>query len=430
MDKQRATEKWSSLKTSFARTKHKVLERVGNAEGTKNAQYDEECQRILDLHKALKRINKNIMRYLEVLKAYSIEQNEMAKDIVLLYDTSSPLYEATKKNEEAAVMIDREHLKMDEYVRKYAVNPLSEYLLQFKELKARMKELEVRRVDMDRYYKEYSKAMEKSDRSKNSTIEAKYNITKEGYNSLLNEMMQDMPRLYADRIPLFDPLFTALIKFTSAYYAAASQLSSVPLPLVSNISEEDALKHRKVITPLENSAASRNYRNLATFTHPPPAQTFQPAPGAAPASSLSTVSQARSTTSTLAPVSLVKPSTPAAGSTATVSLTKPSTSPSSSSISTAKPISGTTAPSVTVVKSGNTSNPVSLAGRQLPEMPVKAAPKLPQAEALYNFTGEDEGEINFNKGDRLIIHSTEGDWWEGEINGTRGLLPSNYVKLV
>jgi hypothetical protein len=48
---------------------------------------------------------------------------------------------------------------------------------------------------------------------------------------------------------------------------------------------------------------------------------------------------------------------------------------------------------------------------------------------LYDFVAEDEGELSFTKGDTLIIHSTDGEWWEGEYNGKRGLLPSNYVKL-
>ena len=32
--------------------------------------------------------------------------------------------------------------------------------------------------------------------------------------------------------------------------------------------------------------------------------------------------------------------------------------------------------------------------------------------------------------DVITIHSTKGDWWEGELNGRRGLLPSNYVQLL
>lgn len=34
------------------------------------------------------------------------------------------------------------------------------------------------------------------------------------------------------------------------------------------------------------------------------------------------------------------------------------------------------------------------------------------------------------KGDILTVHSMEGQWWDAELNGVKGVVPSNYVKLL
>jgi len=67
------------------------------------------------------------------------------------------------------------------------------------------------------------------------------------------------------------------------------------------------------------------------------------------------------------------------------------------------------------------------AKKALPQRQVAAQPT---ARALYPFAGQDESELSFNPGDVLIIHKSEGDWWEAELNGSRGLIPGNYVQFL
>lgn len=53
-----------------------------------------------------------------------------------------------------------------------------------------------------------------------------------------------------------------------------------------------------------------------------------------------------------------------------------------------------------------------------------------QCRALYPFTGQDSTELNFAAGDVIQLTRAEpgSEWWEGELNGVRGLLPCNYVQ--
>ena len=74
-----------------------------------------------------------------------------------------------------------------------------------------------------------------------------------------------------------------------------------------------------------------------------------------------------------------------------------------------------------------------------------------QCKALYAYGGENEGDLSFEEGDIITVvdqSNPEGWWvtnsintafhmfsndvqrWEGELNGHRGLFPSNFVQLL
>eukprot|EP01128_Nolandella_sp_AFSM9_P007001 TRINITY_DN3726_c0_g1_i1.p1 TRINITY_DN3726_c0_g1~~TRINITY_DN3726_c0_g1_i1.p1 ORF type:complete len:160 (+),score=27.13 TRINITY_DN3726_c0_g1_i1:181-660(+) len=57
-------------------------------------------------------------------------------------------------------------------------------------------------------------------------------------------------------------------------------------------------------------------------------------------------------------------------------------------------------------------------------------PSFPQARGLYEFAGSTPQELSFHPGDVLSIVSQDGQWWTAELQGRRGLIPSNYVQLL
>jgi amphiphysin len=70
-----------------------------------------------------------------------------------------------------------------------------------------------------------------------------------------------------------------------------------------------------------------------------------------------------------------------------------------------------------------------------PPIPTKRLPSVPQAQyvtAIFDFDGQAEGDLSFRDGDRIrIVKKTDSvdDWWDGEINGTTGCFPANYVRM-
>ncbi|KAI8343432.1 hypothetical protein BC941DRAFT_411372, partial [Chlamydoabsidia padenii] len=56
----------------------------------------------------------------------------------------------------------------------------------------------------------------------------------------------------------------------------------------------------------------------------------------------------------------------------------------------------------------------------------------PRARALFNFAGQQDGDLPFKKGDTIVIvkkTDTQQDWWTGEIGSRKGIFPANFVEL-
>jgi len=49
----------------------------------------------------------------------------------------------------------------------------------------------------------------------------------------------------------------------------------------------------------------------------------------------------------------------------------------------------------------------------------------------FDYKAEEEDELTLTKGDRITGVETKHDgWWEGTLNGKRGLFPDNFVKVI
>lgn len=49
-------------------------------------------------------------------------------------------------------------------------------------------------------------------------------------------------------------------------------------------------------------------------------------------------------------------------------------------------------------------------------------------QALYDFTPQEPGELEFKRGDVITVTDrTDQHWWTGEIGARRGLFPATYV---
>uniref|UniRef100_A0A8C7FUH6 Intersectin-1 n=1 Tax=Oncorhynchus kisutch TaxID=8019 RepID=A0A8C7FUH6_ONCKI len=64
-----------------------------------------------------------------------------------------------------------------------------------------------------------------------------------------------------------------------------------------------------------------------------------------------------------------------------------------------------------------------------PKLPMPSA-AVCQVIGMYDYVAQNDDELPFGKGQIINVLSREDpDWWKGELNGSVGLFPSNYVKL-
>lgn len=80
---------------------------------------------------------------------------------------------------------------------------------------------------------------------------------------------------------------------------------------------------------------------------------------------------------------------------------------------------------------GNYVEPVQQA--QQPSLPAKQeASKQQKARAIYDYAAQETNELSFKEGDIITVVDkiTDSDWWMGELNGKKGVFPTNYVEIM
>jgi len=65
-----------------------------------------------------------------------------------------------------------------------------------------------------------------------------------------------------------------------------------------------------------------------------------------------------------------------------------------------------------------------------PQLPSRPAPQVPQCVALYDFDAQQPTDLAIKKGDIITLIKSEGNWWQGTLDGRTGDFPSNYVKMI
>ncbi|KAI9028297.1 hypothetical protein CLU79DRAFT_885167 [Phycomyces nitens] len=72
------------------------------------------------------------------------------------------------------------------------------------------------------------------------------------------------------------------------------------------------------------------------------------------------------------------------------------------------------------------------AKRPPPPPPVSRKPREETAKAMYDFAGEQPGDLSFKTGDIITIvekSDSQEDWWTGRIGTRQGVFPANFVTL-
>ncbi|KAI4462926.1 sh3 domain-containing [Holotrichia oblita] len=58
-------------------------------------------------------------------------------------------------------------------------------------------------------------------------------------------------------------------------------------------------------------------------------------------------------------------------------------------------------------------------------------PQQPYAKALYDYTSKEQGDLNFKRGEIIILRKRiDSNWYQGECGGKEGVFPLSYVQII
>jgi len=396
------------------RTTQKVKEKVGKAEETVDVGFNQEHMKFDLYYKQLKKMSGDLSEYTKKLRAISDAHSALGSSIGTFYDSGSVLWECSQRYLLTVNDIDKARQALDETLRVDIVAPVDAYLGQYRTIDNRINERSRRRLEMDRFRGKVRKflAHPPDKPEKLTQAEANYNMWKAAYEELNAELIQDIQRLCADRNTFFDPCFSTIVQAAARYYQEVAAITTSLVPLVQHIDGKLAHHHRVVILDDEQSSALKTYEShkkasaSSRIDHTPsyqqpPSYASNQGYGQPPQSygQQPPYGQPQGYGHQQAPYGQPSPY-------------------------------GQPAPYGGAPQQGFA--PPQGGAPPMPGRPQPAPPRRPgeQARALYAFNPEAPTELGFQPGQVLNIVSKNGDWWEAELNGKRGLIPANYVQLV
>eukprot|EP01118_Nematostelium_gracile_P003138 TRINITY_DN13570_c0_g1_i1.p1 TRINITY_DN13570_c0_g1~~TRINITY_DN13570_c0_g1_i1.p1 ORF type:complete len:399 (-),score=106.16 TRINITY_DN13570_c0_g1_i1:64-1140(-) len=358
----------------------------------------------------MKKLRKDSMQLLVTLRDLCLQTSQIMDDFSAIYDNTAPNYNSYIRAQEIAKQMEVNRVNFDEALKKNFIDPFTTYMDQFTVIEQRIAQRQVRLVDMDRYGRDLRALSEKGkDPTKVRHAEQKHDAAVANYRSLNDELLRDMPRLYNDRVPFCDPVFASLLNGLSQFYTSNSRTTSDMTSLVSRINSESIHSHQWVITPADASAM-RTKSSVGTNSF------YAPEGGAPP---MAIANQPHNS----------GPSNPIPPSNQTYNNAQQSYPQQSYHSGVEFDPNGPDYATPQLYPSVPQPTAPSANGRNLP-VPPKAKSNVKRAKALFDFTASEANELGFKVNDIIIIHNTNGDWWEGELSGKKGILPSNYVQLL
>jgi len=374
---------WGGTKSFAGRTKQKVLAATGRAEQTVDIEFEFEDD-TFNYHKALlEELVADAKRYYDAANDFGQVQRKLADQVVDLYEASASMYNAALQYQTFGVELEKSMKDMKESWKKEFQEPLEEYLEQYNELDKRISTRETRRVDMDRFFREYIQALEHPSHDPRRVVAKKdtYEQALEAYTALNDEVLTDMKALYNDRHNFLLPLFARLVHTQeSIMLELQTQLKSVAALLPRSKDQGTNGKGAESFITPDDSSAAQHGTDYAQFAD----AKYSISGGDAAADESSEDSGEKRAEALLA---------------------------------------------ASKTRAGGRVVEAPVPAKKKPAAPLPPKSKAVTATALFDFPGTEDDELPFAKGDILEILEQDGDWWEAKLNGKTGSIPANYVKL-
>ncbi|CAG8499710.1 2652_t:CDS:2 [Diversispora eburnea] len=207
---------WSGIKKNLGRTGTKFSQKIGTIEKTIDKEFEEEQRRFKSFESKTEKLHKETKGYLESLRAMNSAQVRISDTIEHFYEESSENAMIGKKYKEAFDILERDCKScLVSFWIETVSEPIARLCSYFPHVNDNIKKREKKLLDSDAHRAKVQKLVYKSsseDQTKLARAEEAANTARELYESLNNQLVNELPRFIDLRVPYIDPTFEALVK--------------------------------------------------------------------------------------------------------------------------------------------------------------------------------------------------------------------------
>ncbi|EPS93434.1 hypothetical protein FOMPIDRAFT_1026541 [Fomitopsis schrenkii] len=410
---------------AFARTPHLLTTKVGMSKKSIDPEFEDYARRFASIETATEKLLKDTKAYNEAVSNLFTHGAGFAHSFANVFHPLPGEYDPTGKHPDSAHTIrnvDDYELALEELksaivpelelIESRIVGPVKEFQGVLKTIRKTMTKREHKLVDYDRYNNSLTKLRDKKEKSLNDEknlfkLEQDFEIASNEYDYINTTLKQELPRFLTQCTQFVDPLFHSFFYMQlTIFYMMLEKLNGFAegkydVTITGNdIATDYETKRSDAWSKIEEMNITQRFISTTKLVHAHRAASGSGAPSSL-GRSVSATSSTASTFSKKAP-----PPPPGSNN---YSAPPPPYSPNPSA---AAPAFVKKAP---------------------PPPPIKPKPK-PAAQfvvALYDFTPQADGDLEFRAGDRIeVVERTDSteDWWTGRIGTRQGVFPGNYVQ--
>ncbi|KAL5495720.1 HOB1 [Sanghuangporus weigelae] len=420
---------------AIKRTPHLVTTKVGMSKKSSDPEFDDYQRKFTALEETVEKLLKDCKKFTEAVtnlftsgQGYAQHFGQIFHPMVGEFDLIGKYPDAqdTIRNVDGYQQLFEE-LRLNiapelELIESRIVVPVKELQTIMKSIRKNITKRDHKLLDYDRFNNSLTKLRDKKEKSLSDEknlfkLEQDFEIATNEYEYINNAMKQELPRFFQLATQFIDPLYNSFYYMQlNIYYMLMEKIQTfaegkydVSAPL-SQIADDYENKRSDAWQRIEDMNITKRIVSTSKLiqTH----RQNSTMSGASGASSLARSNTAMSSSTTSSAGGFAKK--------------MPPPPPSFGGHVSAAP------PPYTPSNNGETT----LAKKAPPPPPPlkpkpRAEPPVQHVVALYDFTAQAEGDLEFKTGDRIeVVKRTESteDWWTGRLNGREGVFPGNYVQ--
>ncbi|KZT68437.1 BAR-domain-containing protein [Daedalea quercina L-15889] len=420
------------ISKAFSRTPHMLTTKIGMSKKSTDPEFEDYARRFASIETATEKLLKDTKAYTEAVSKLFNHGAGFAHHFAAVFHPHPGEYDLAGKHPDSAHTVQNvdayeialEELKASivpelELIESRIMGPVKELQGVLKTIRKTITKREHKLVDYDRYNNSLTKLRDKKEKSLNdekNLFKAHFEVASNEYDYINTTLKQELPRFLMQCTQFVDPLFHSFFYMQlNIFYMMLEKLNGFAegkydVTVSGNdIAADYETKRTDAWQTIEELSVTQRFVSTTKMVH-----AHRAASGQGPPSSLGRSVSATSSTTSSTFAKKAPPPLPGY------------------SVQAPPPPPGYSVPPPPYSRGSSAATPA-IVKKAPPPPPIKPKPKQAASYvvALYDFTPQAEGDLEFRAGDRIeVIERTESaeDWWTGRIDGRQGVFPGNYVQ--